>query len=244
MTSEFSGIYQIRNNIDGKVYVGRSKRVKSRWSAHKTALRRGSHWNPPLQAAWLKFGESAFTFEIIERIDDSALLPSKEAFYCTQMGVFDRKLGYNLEQIDVAGAITSMPEESRLKMSKAKTGKPGPWAGKKRVFSPEHRAKIVAAGKARKGIPRSDETKAKMSVARKGTHPSEATRKKISAVQVGKTISEETRRRMSESHKIRLSDPEARKYLSRPHSEETRQKRSDSMKRYLASKKEVSVCRF
>lgn len=58
-----SGIYIIRNTLNGKVYVGSSKNFARRFGAHKAALRSGRHHSKKLQRSWTKHGERAFAFE-------------------------------------------------------------------------------------------------------------------------------------------------------------------------------------
>lgn len=61
-----TGVYIIKNNVNNKVYVGSTKRsFHSRKTRHLTSLRRGDHFNMFLQAAWNKYGEASFTFEIV-----------------------------------------------------------------------------------------------------------------------------------------------------------------------------------
>ena len=60
-----SGIYQIKNNINGGVYFGRSVDVADRMTHHRNELRRGVHRNKRLQNAWNKYGENAFKFECV-----------------------------------------------------------------------------------------------------------------------------------------------------------------------------------
>ena len=54
------GVYQIKNTLNGKAYIGSSKNIKRRLGIHRSMLRRGTHRNPHLQNAWNKYGESAF----------------------------------------------------------------------------------------------------------------------------------------------------------------------------------------
>ena len=68
-----SGIYRIRCLVSGKLYVGSSKIIKSRWYQHRRDLRLGKHASPRLQRAWNKHGEAAFVFEVIEECDVDAL---------------------------------------------------------------------------------------------------------------------------------------------------------------------------
>lgn len=66
MANRFTaGAYQIQNTVSGKVYIGSSKNIEGRFRQHKTKLRSGKHQNKHLQSAWLKYGEQAFTFEVL-----------------------------------------------------------------------------------------------------------------------------------------------------------------------------------
>lgn len=63
-----SGIYAIRNSISGGLYVGSTHDMHSRWNHHRSLLNRSKHSNRHLQAAWTKYGASAFVFEVIEQV--------------------------------------------------------------------------------------------------------------------------------------------------------------------------------
>lgn len=67
------GIYQIRNKVNGKVYVGSSVNVRRRWVEHRRDLRRGNHYNQHLQRAWNKYGESSFEFLLVEECGEELL---------------------------------------------------------------------------------------------------------------------------------------------------------------------------
>jgi hypothetical protein len=64
------GIYEIRNTITGRVYIGKSKHIQGRWNQHRDALNRGVHINDPLQGDWEALGERAFAFTILEEVND------------------------------------------------------------------------------------------------------------------------------------------------------------------------------
>lgn len=196
-----SGIYQIRNLLDGKVYVGRSVTVEKRWSGHRTALRNGSHRNPHLQAAWLKYGEGSFVFELLETAPPENL-PVREGYHCEALHVFDPSCGYNLDVVDTIGRQT-VSVESRQKMSASKRGKPGPWAGKTRVMSAEHKAKILAAAVSRRGqkMILSDAERLRRGSQVAAIVQRDDVRAKLSALQKGQTkspLTDETKRRISE----------------------------------------------
>jgi group I intron endonuclease len=52
-----------------KFYIGQAVTFWRRKSSHLTKLRAGKHKNPALQAAWLKYGESAFSFSVLEKCE-------------------------------------------------------------------------------------------------------------------------------------------------------------------------------
>lgn len=58
-----TGIYQIRNIVTGRVYVGSAVNFARRFALHRCNLRAGKHRNTKLQNAWNKYGEAAFVFE-------------------------------------------------------------------------------------------------------------------------------------------------------------------------------------
>jgi group I intron endonuclease len=66
------GIFQIRNLVNGKIFVGSSKNLEVFANRHKFQLKLGSHQNKDLQGDYIKYGEVNFVFEIID------LLPEKD----------------------------------------------------------------------------------------------------------------------------------------------------------------------
>lgn len=65
------GVYEIRNKINGKKYIGSSNNILLRFSKHKKLLNRNSHINKHLQFAWNKYGMGAFVFSILIKTDES-----------------------------------------------------------------------------------------------------------------------------------------------------------------------------
>lgn len=59
------GIYCIEHRESGRLYIGSSNNIKTRWRKHKTLLCKGQHHSMYLQNAWAKHGESAFVFKPI-----------------------------------------------------------------------------------------------------------------------------------------------------------------------------------
>ncbi len=64
-----SGIYQIRNLVDGKVYIGSCKTFKVRAKQHETQLTNCNHFNRHLQSAWNKHGGDVFLFKVLEIVN-------------------------------------------------------------------------------------------------------------------------------------------------------------------------------
>ncbi|MCB9305733.1 MAG: GIY-YIG nuclease family protein [Lewinellaceae bacterium] len=69
------GVFQIRNTVNGKIYLDHSTNLDAIWNRHKMQLDFGRHPNTGLQADWLQYGEENFRYEIlgeIEHEDDPA----------------------------------------------------------------------------------------------------------------------------------------------------------------------------
>ena len=60
------GIYSIFNVANGKKYIGSSKDIYNRWHEHLHLLRHNRSHNNHLQAAFNKYGEDNFVFNILE----------------------------------------------------------------------------------------------------------------------------------------------------------------------------------
>lgn len=86
------GIYQIKNTVNGKVYIGQSRAIERRWAHHKYALKAGTHENAHLQKSVNKYGFSAFEFSVLENCEVDEL-NEKEAFWIKETDAFNN--GYN-----------------------------------------------------------------------------------------------------------------------------------------------------
>ena len=64
-TWENSGIYQIKNIINDKIYIGSSVDIKKRFREHKRGLKNNKHCCKHLQRAYVKYGVEAFEYTII-----------------------------------------------------------------------------------------------------------------------------------------------------------------------------------
>jgi group I intron endonuclease len=90
-----SGVYGIFNMVNGKVLVGSSIQVCSRWKNHQKKAEKGTHGNPHFQAAWVKYGADAFEFRILEICWDG--LVARENYWMDYHHSLDSRFGYNMQ---------------------------------------------------------------------------------------------------------------------------------------------------
>lgn len=89
------GIYKIENKINGKIYVGQSIDIKTRWYNHRKELNGNRHHNEHLQNAWNKYGESQFTFNIIEECTVENI-DEREIYWINYYNATNGECGYNM----------------------------------------------------------------------------------------------------------------------------------------------------
>ena len=115
-------IYRITNMANGKFYIGSADSFARREWQHKYYLRRNEHKNPHLPAAWNKYGEEMFVFEIVETIpegEDQLVWEDKWLREC--VGKADC---YNVNTLATAPRLgLTLSEESKQKLSANRTGK-------------------------------------------------------------------------------------------------------------------------
>lgn len=171
-----AGIYQIRNIVNNKCYVGSSKDINSRLNQHKRNLKQEKHCNIALQRAWDKYGEDCFRFEALAYLE-------LEDIRVTEQRLIDyhksrKNTSYNISTSAIAPMMgRKHKKESIEKMSasrtgnKSRTGYPSHWKGKK--LSPEM-CEAISKGKTNPSL----ETREKMSKAKIGHIPSNKGEKK------------------------------------------------------------------
>lgn len=117
MTSKVSGIYKITNNIDGKVYIGKTKNFKNRWRQYLYDFenKRVRCLNSYIMNAMLKYGFDSFTFSIVESCDVS-ICAERELYWMDFYDSCNHDKGYNLRRDSSSGMITH--ESTSNKISK------------------------------------------------------------------------------------------------------------------------------
>lgn len=166
------GIYKITNKINGKVYIGQSIDIDTRWRQHINAKD-----NFAIHRAIQKYGPENFNFEVLLECPAEML----NVWERDMIALYDciSPKGYNLTE---GGEGYQCSEETRLKMSESMKGKPS-W--KKGIPCSEETKRKMSESK--KGIHRSEETKIKISESMKGKKH--------------QPLSAEHKRKISESHK-------------------------------------------
>ncbi len=154
-----SGIYKIQNQVNGKVYVGSAVNFRQRFFSHLSELRRGIHHSPKLQQAWLKHGENAFKFEIIEKVSNKEDLIKREQYWIDNLKAANRD-NYNISPTAYSMLGFKQSEESKKKISESRTGIIPQWS------NPEARSRHIS--EARTGYEMPESTKIKLSAIFKG----------------------------------------------------------------------------
>ena len=69
------GVFQIKNNVTGKLLLLKALNLPGIINRHQLELRRGMHRNSQLQADWNQYGEAAFSFDILATLKPDEYLP-------------------------------------------------------------------------------------------------------------------------------------------------------------------------
>lgn len=174
--SQQGGLYLLRLS-DTHYYGGRAAHFRARWRRHLTALEKGSHPNPYMQAVFDK--EQQFEPEVLAVLDPDQRIPAEERWLRDHFG---KKGCLNLSQSPVNN--THVSAEARAKISKAHKG---------RKQSPEA---IRRSALSRTGLKMSPEARRNNSRAQTGKVMSAKARQRMSesSARKGKPIHENLRR--------------------------------------------------
>lgn len=120
---KISGIYAIRNKINGKVWVGQAKNISNRWNTHRYAFRKGKN-SPRFQHAWNKYGEENFEYSVLEECEcKKDVLCEREQYWIDFYKSCDDRFGYNIASIANSSLGTKRTEEQRKRIGAAQIGK-------------------------------------------------------------------------------------------------------------------------
>jgi group I intron endonuclease len=160
------GIIYKATSPTGLVYIGQSTRpLPQRIREHKRKAAQGKRWGA-FMAALVDCGFLSFAWEQIDTAETPEELDAKEKQWIAFYQSDDPVRGYNRTP---GSAGWSPSKETRQKISSALKGRPSPL----------------------RGVPKSAETRKKMSKSSKGKRHSAETRQKLRDIQAGKYAGEE-----------------------------------------------------
>lgn len=238
--SKLSGIYEIRNRLSGKSYIGSAKRIKDRWNIHASSLRSNKHQNKHLQYSFNKgieylSHEDFIEFHVVEIMQSSSKEErlGRETYWIEKaIEIYGRENIYNmrLDPNKENKEWSSNPKKTREKMSAAHRSKKLSEDTKRRISVSK---KGIPNTKAI-GVPRSEVTKHRISKANSGKRRSDEAKKRMREASSGHApwnkdltgkanpihgheVSEETRRKISIANKGRVMPDHIRKKISECH---------------------------
>ena len=105
-TIQAMGIYQIKNKINDKLYIGSTKNLPGKINSYKFQLKNGLHPNKEMQKEFNEIGEEGFSFDILDYLkpkedlnyDYTEELKILEAMWIEKLQPFNKK-GYNKVKI-------------------------------------------------------------------------------------------------------------------------------------------------
>lgn len=231
-----SGIYLIRNECNGKVYIGSASDLPERRRRHFGRLRTNRHVNRHLQSAWNHYGEQSFSFQVLLHCDRKNLLLFEQRTIDTFKNRHGIAVLYNVDYIAGSRMGTMVSDETRAKLSANNTR---PFLGKK--HSVETRARMSEAAKHRAADPEWVERMRKISIGRVDS-PTTTERRRSSAT--GRPMSEDAKEkvRASKLGKPRSEEVKAKLRIvntGKKQSRETIEKRTQKVKATWAKKKQA-----
>jgi predicted GIY-YIG superfamily endonuclease len=196
-------IYIITNNLNGKIYIGKTNDLQKRWHAHVYCAlveKKKLYFSNAIR----KYGAKNFSMEIIDECPSEELALEREIYWIDFLKSRQRDIGYNMTNGGDGVSGLKHTEESKNKQ----------------------RVKML-------GRKHTDETKIKMSEAHKGQVVSLETREKISQANsgenngmYGKSISDETRILLSKFQSSRSRKPLTEEHKQKNREATTKQDRS------------------
>lgn len=153
-----SGIYVLRNIVNGNVYVGSAFNLTKRKLHHFGRLRNCNHRNGHLQRAFNKYGQNSFKFDILFYCDENSLT----LFEQITIDFYRDKLGwdslYNIIPNARSGWVIHHTEETKARISRSKMGHPVSAETRKMIgdihrgskWSDEQRAKFISSSTGKK----------------------------------------------------------------------------------------------
>lgn len=193
--STVSGVYLIYCWANSKAYVGSSNSVRPRLNTHRCELRKGTHSNAHLQAAWNLYGEGEFSMGLLHPCPKETKVEIEQHYIDLWVSA---GMAFNINKKAESSVGTPCTPERAAWLSQYMSANP-PFKGRKhtpeaiKVMSEVHKAWHADPNNLNpfEGKTHSDETKAILAEAARGNKRcmgravSPATRAKIGAANSG-----------------------------------------------------------
>jgi group I intron endonuclease len=110
-----SGVYKITNEINGKVYIGKTVNFRKRYGTYKAGYKRQDvrAINEYFLNSINKYGAENFTFSIVE-VCDPTLASDRELYWMQEFCSLDPKRGYNLRFDSSTGLIVDVRTRDKI----------------------------------------------------------------------------------------------------------------------------------
>ena len=222
-----AGVYRIICSANEQRYIGSSVNVYQRELKHFRLLRRGKHFNPHLQTAFDKYGETSFKFDVLFFCGPGNLIALE------QMAMDAICPAFNVLQAASPRVGLRHSEETKAKIAATSLGRRHTPEARARIsatlrghtVSPETRDKLSIQRKGKPGFKLTPEQQAKRDASATGKKRTQEQRDRISAAHMGVRPTEETRAKMSAAHiGIRPTEETRAKMRNRKHTQEARDK--------------------
>jgi group I intron endonuclease len=205
-TIKKSGIYIIKNYLNGKVYVGSSLNFSDRIKRHRADLKNNKHHSIKLQRAFNKYGIDSLEFIPIQYCAKDEILIYEQYW----INYFDSYTnGYN--SVPIAGNCFGYKQTDEHKRNISNGLK-----GFKRSEENKENMRLANVGKVI-----SEETKDKIRKTLTGNKLSDETKNKLSKINKGKIHSEESKSKMrkpkSDDHGKNISNSKLGIKFSKQH---------------------------
>jgi len=178
-------IYLITNKINGKMYVGQTKKtLAERLRGHKS-----SNGTSRITYAIKKYGIDNFDIVKIDSACSLAELNAKEISHIARLNTLDTNVGYN---VSIGGGVVIVGREAIERAAAKLRGRKVP---------PEQVEKMSATKRGRDRSAKELAVLQKMIESNKGRRHSDESRKKMSIIAIGKKMPPCT-----DEHRMKLSD--------------------------------------
>lgn len=177
------GIYIIKNKVNGKVYIGQSKKLEKRYNGHLYRIGRNEHHNEIIQRAFNKYGVENFEFTILEEVIEG-LLNEREKYWIDFHGGINSDTVYNLKD----PLLNEHSDYVKEKIKKTNTGEGNPNFGNKWTDEMKKEMSNKKKGKTWEelyGKDKAEEMKKNTAEAQKGRTHSEEVKEKIRQKNIG-----------------------------------------------------------